>query len=503
MNIKDAKEQIKNAIVAYFTKDESGDYIVPIEKQRPVFLMGPPGIGKTAIMEQIASEMGIGLLSYSMTHHTRQSALGLPFIEHKNYKGIECNISEYTMSEIIAAVYEMMEETGVQEGILFLDEINCVSETLAPVMLQFLQYKVFGRHRVPDGWIVVTAGNPPEYNNSVREFDIVTWDRLKRVDIEPDFEIWKEYAYQRCVHPSIMTYLEIKKSDFYTIESTVDGKSFVTARGWDDLSQMIHLYEKNKIKVDQKLIEQYIQNPRIAKDFSVYYDLFLKYKSDYQIDKILSGKVNTEIKERAQKSKFDERLSLIGMLLDAVGEELKATVESGQIMKELTATLVEFKGLVTKADKTPSDNMANLIGKKRDLLDAGKKSGALSREAQYRLKQQIRILENEQGLLFGVSRGAEAFAIVKKDFEEQIKLLKKSTFESGKKLSCMFAFCEEVFPDGQEMLIIVTELTLNPHTSAYINKYGCEEYFKHNKDLLVYDRQKEIEAELASLKLDW
>ena len=54
MNIKDAKEQIKNAMVAYFTKDESGEYVVPIEKQRPVFLMGPPGIGKTAIMEQIA-----------------------------------------------------------------------------------------------------------------------------------------------------------------------------------------------------------------------------------------------------------------------------------------------------------------------------------------------------------------------------------------------------------------------------------------------------------------
>lgn len=502
MNIKDAKDQIKNAIVAYFTKDESGDYIVPIEKQRPVFLMGPPGIGKTAIMEQIASEMGVGLLSYSMTHHTRQSALGLPFIEHKNYKGLECDISEYTMSEIIAAVYEMMEETGVQEGILFLDEINCVSETLAPVMLQFLQYKVFGRHRVPDGWIVVTAGNPPEYNNSVREFDIVTWDRLKRVDIDPDFGVWKEYAYQRGVHPSIMTYLEIKKSDFYTVESTVDGKSFVTARGWDDLSQMIQLYEKNDIKVDQKLIEQYIQNPRIAKDFSVYYDLYLKYKSDYQIDQILTGKVSSDIKERAQKAKFDERLSLIGMLLDAVGEELKASVESGQIMKELTATLVEFKGLITKTDKMPSDNMADLISKKRDTLIAGKKSGALSRDAQYRLKQQIKILENEQGLLFGVSKGAEAFAIIKKDFDEQVKLLKKSTVEAGKKLSCMFNFCEEVFTDGQEMLIIVTELTLNPHTSTYINKYGCEEYFKHNKDLLVYDRQKEIEAELAALKLD-
>ena len=373
MNIKEAKEQIKNAMIAYFTKDESGDYIVPIEKQRPVFLIGPPGIGKTAIMEQIAAEMGVGLLSYSMTHHTRQSALGLPFIEHKNYKGMECDISEYTMSEIIAAIYEMMEETGIEEGILFLDEINCVSETLAPVMLQFLQYKVFGRYRVPDGWIVVTAGNPPGYNNSVREFDIVTWDRLKRVDVEPDYDVWKEYAYQKGVHPAIMTYLEIRKADFYTVESTVDGKTFVTARGWDDLSQMIQLYELNGIIVDQKLIEQYLQNPRIAKDFSVYYDLFLKYKSDYQVDKILSGKASDDIKKRATKAKFDERLSLIGMLLDAISEELRTAMDSGQIMKDLTSSLVEFKGLIADQKAVPSDQMAFLVEKKRTLLASGKK----------------------------------------------------------------------------------------------------------------------------------
>ena len=55
MNIKEAKEQIKNAITAYFTKDNFGNYIIPIEKQRPIFLMGAPGIGKTAIMEHDSS----------------------------------------------------------------------------------------------------------------------------------------------------------------------------------------------------------------------------------------------------------------------------------------------------------------------------------------------------------------------------------------------------------------------------------------------------------------
>ena len=502
MNIKNAKAQIKNAMTAYFTKDSAGDYIVPIEKQRPVFLMGPPGIGKTAIMEQIAAEMGVGLLSYSMTHHTRQSALGLPFIQHKNYRGIECDISEYTMSEIIAAVYDMMDDTGVEEGILFLDEINCVSETLAPVMLQFLQYKVFGRHRVPDGWIVVTAGNPPEYNNSVREFDIVTWDRLKRVDVEPDFEVWKEYAYQKGVHPAVITYLEIKKSDFYSVESTVDGKIFVTARGWDDLSQMIQLYEMNGIKVDNFLIEQYIQDPRIARDFAVYYDLFLKYRSDYQVDRILAGNASDEIRERAVKAKFDERLSLIGMLLDAVGEETRAAMDLAQIMKELTAALVEFKGMIRKPGKKPADHMAALTAKKRSALADGKKAGSLSRDAQSRLKQLIKILEAEQELLSGIDNGEKAFLMIKNDFNRRVGELTKTTEDAKRHLSNMLLFCESVFTAGQEMLIIVTELTINPITSGFINKYGCEEYFKHNKDLLVYDRQQEIAAELAALTLD-
>ena len=84
------------------------------------------------------------------------------------------------MSEIIASVYECMEQTGRREGILFIDEINCVSETLMPTMLQFLQNKTFGTHRVPEGWVIVAAGNPPEYNKSARNFDVVTLDRSRR-----------------------------------------------------------------------------------------------------------------------------------------------------------------------------------------------------------------------------------------------------------------------------------------------------------------------------------
>ena len=133
MNIKQAKQEIINTVQAYLTKDETGEYAIPVERQRPVLLIGPPGIGKTAIMEQVARECNINLVSYTITHHTRQSAIGLPFISKKNYDGNEMSVTEYTMSEIIASIYDQIEKSGIKEGILFLDEINCVSETLSPL----------------------------------------------------------------------------------------------------------------------------------------------------------------------------------------------------------------------------------------------------------------------------------------------------------------------------------------------------------------------------------
>ena len=85
MNIKRAKKEIQDSVTAYLKKDFYGEYMIPSIRQRPILLMGPPGIGKTQIMEQVARHCGIALVSYTITHHTRQSAVGLPFIREKTY----------------------------------------------------------------------------------------------------------------------------------------------------------------------------------------------------------------------------------------------------------------------------------------------------------------------------------------------------------------------------------------------------------------------------------
>ena len=318
MNILEAKNEIINTVHAYLLKDDNGEYAIPSIRQRPVLLIGPPGVGKTQIMEQIADECNIGLVSYTITHHTRQSAVGLPMISEDEYEGKTYSVTEYTMSEIIAGVYNCIKYEGKREGILFIDEINCVSETLVPMMLQFLQCKTFGNQKLPEGWIIVAAGNPHEYNRSVREFDMVTLDRVRKITVEADLAVWKRYAIERHIHGSIISYLDIRPKNFYHIASDVDGLSFVTARGWEDMSNLIYIYEKLGIDITYDTIHEFLQDIEISRDFTVYYDLYNKYKDDYRVSDILDGKADSSVYQRAMKAGFDEKMSLVNLLLDGI-----------------------------------------------------------------------------------------------------------------------------------------------------------------------------------------
>ena len=106
-----------------------------------------------------------------------------------------------------------------------------------------LQCKTFGNQAVPEGWVIVAAGNPPEYNKSVREFDLVTLDRV-RIDVEPKLSVWQDYARAHRLHPAVTAYLELRPQHFYKIENDVDGVQFVTARGWEDLSAFLQAADR-------------------------------------------------------------------------------------------------------------------------------------------------------------------------------------------------------------------------------------------------------------------
>ena len=499
MNIREAKQEIINTVRAYTQKDETGAYLIPPMKQRPILLIGPPGIGKTAIMEQAARECGINLVSYTITHHTRQSAIGLPYISKKNYGGREYQVTEYTMSEIIASVYDQIELSGISEGILFLDEINCVSETLAPTMLQFLQYKTFGSHKVPDGFIIVTAGNPPQYNRSVRDFDIVTLDRVRRINVEEDFQAWKEYAYQNGIHGSIMAYLEIRKENFYSIRTDVEERYFVTARGWEDLSGAITVYEKTGMPVTQGLVSEYLQDPGIASDFATYYELYNKYKNVYRIPDILDGHY-PEDTAAIKNSPFDEKLSLISLLIDSLNQEFRSYAEEAGVQKLLHARLGQLRGEL----KEGRDARTVLKEFRKDdaaRLKREEDAGLLGRDDLRIRKLYLAELEKleKETVLRATGDPKADFAIARDWFTAKEDLRQQQIAKTGEHLTNSFEFMSRTFGEGQEMVIFLSELTAGSFSLKFVTECGNEAYYKYNRLLLLRDRRDELREEILKL----
>ena len=448
MNIKRAKQEIKDAVQAYLMKDEYGEYQIPAIHQRPILLMGPPGIGKTQIMELISRDCEIGLVAYTITHHTRQSAIGLPFIQTKSYGGKEYSVTEYTMSEIIAAVYEKIEQSGMKEGILFIDEINCVSETLAPTMLQFLQCKTFGNQKVPEGWIIVAAGNPPEFNRSVREFDMVTYDRLRVINIDADLEVWREYAREREIHNAILSYLDIRPQNFYSVMADVDGLKFVTARGWEDMSSLMYVYEELGISINAGVVGEFLHNEDIAEDFAAYYDLYNKYRDDYGINNILAGYATSDIYRRMINADYDERLTVVNLLLDTLNKHFKYAAE-------------------LKAD---TDSWYKSIKEK---IKAGEDEGVIDKEKAEFSKQAEKLDSVEEQTLAKL--------------ENAFDFLEGSKQEISK---------EDIGKLDQEMLIFVTGLTTGKESSSFLLVNPCDRYKSYSAMYLKGGRRNQLLKEM-------
>ena len=498
MNIQDAKTEIKNTLRAYHLKDSDGNYRFPTIRQRPILLMGPPGIGKSAILQQVAEECGVGLVCYTLTHHTRQSAVGLPHIEKRRFDGEEMSVTEYTMSEIIGSIYAYMEKTGKREGILFLDEVNCVSETLAPTMLELLQNKTFGGHRIPKGWILVTAGNPPEYNRSVREFDVATLDRVRTISIEPEGEVWLQYAAEKNVHGAIRAYLSIRPDHFYMVEDQAEGKRFVTARGWEDLSELIKSYEILEIPVTQPVISEYLQNEAAAKDFTAYYQLYRKYREDYEIPALLNGELSRETQERkvkmAESAGFEERFTVIHLLTEFLSTGFADWNDHFTWLQALREALQRLKRNYGEGPGAMAAAMEKSLKVRLEANLLREEEAAIEKWVIYQLEVMDLQLKKEH------IRGAEAgFERLKELFSAYVDDVKDRADQAGDHLRQAFRFSEMCFGEGQELTLLMTNLSRDENAMALIGENGSEEFLRHSDTLMFKSREETLRKQCEDL----
>ena len=287
------------------------------------------------------------------------------------------------------------------------------------------------------------------------------------------------------------------------VENTVDGKFFVTARGWEDLSEILKSYEELQVEIGEELIGEFLQKEEIARDFAGYNRLYEKYKSDYQIQEILDGNVTSgQLKtccDMGKKASFEERFTVTEMLLEAVTERISVFQKTDEKTEKLYENLKFLK--IFLQEKNSVEAMEQFIASRRKALDAKICSELLTAEEAAREEEQIRILEEyflqlKELHISGVTEGIEQ--IVER-FGNVCRLRNEKLEETKKMLEHAFSFLEECFGEGQELLLFETGLTGDDRCSIFISQYGCSSYFKHCELLLYSKKENELRKECRDL----
>ena len=331
----------------------------------------------------------------------------------------------------------------------------------------------------------------------MREFDLVTLDRVRRIDVEPKLSVWQDYARAHRLHPAVTAYLELRPQHFYKIENDVDGVQFVTARGWEDLSAFLQAADKLNLPIDEGVIGQYLRHPEVARDFAAYWVLYRKYHQDYGVEDILQGKPFDTVVARAMDASFDERISLVSLLLAGLNTRFAAATATGAVTDACYQQLRSFKRTLTQQnDADPAALFAAQCENYRARLDTDKAAGALLPDEAAARTRTLALLEEWSRHLDSALDADDAFDTVRGAFNAQVRHREEAVSTAGDALECAFDFMEQAFEDGQEMVVFVNELALGPDSAPFLAENECERFEQYSEKLLLHGGEDELLAEL-------
>ena len=285
----------------------------------------------------------------------------------------------------------------------------------------------------------------------------------------------------------MISYLELRRKNFYRMENTVDGRIFATARGWEDLSRLIQVYETLDKEVDREVVYQYIQHPMIAKDFAAYLALYNKYKTDYAVEDLLQGKWTPITLSKIRNASLDEHLSIVGLLNGKLSQLFADCYFMDAYVTKLYGYMTEYR------DNLPEMTLESIYKKAENDFQTAKKSELLTKNEEKVFIRTVNFFENEISEKDTYEQTKIAFTAEADSLETQIEY-------TSQMLQNVFDFMEAAFGDSQEMVAFITELNANYYSLWFIRENGSDQYYRHNKGLLFDNRQKQILGQMEELE---
>lgn len=250
------------------------------------------------------------------------------------------------------------------------------------------------------------------------------------------------------------------------------------------------------------LVDQFLQDDSIAERFAQYYLLFTKYRSDYQISAILAGSAPDEISERARAARFDERLALARLILDALDAHTGAVVETEQVVRVVRDAIREEKPAILSGENAQDALEGTSCAlMQRAALD--EKAGAPAKKLRpYRLGATW--LSEFAGACGGerALSGETAFSVIERAYSARVREMKERSEACAREIECAFGFVEGTFGNGREMVAFTAEFAAREGTSQFTSRFGSDAYTEHGKDVLAASGQSDLEKRLQAIDLD-
>jgi hypothetical protein len=192
----------------------------------PVFLWGPPGIGKSSIVSQIAEEAGIGYIDLRLSLLDPTDLRGIPFFNAQK-------------NEAVWAPASFLPDGSVEKGILFLDELNTAAPMVQASAYQLILDRKIGEYTLPEGWSIIAAGNRESDRGVVFRMAAPLANRFVHLEMEPNVEDWRSWAIDAGVDPSIIGFISHRPDALFAFDAQNESRSFATPRSWAYVNEII------------------------------------------------------------------------------------------------------------------------------------------------------------------------------------------------------------------------------------------------------------------------
>jgi hypothetical protein len=198
--------------------------------KRPMFLWGPPGIGKSEVVADITRELGGFMIDLRLGQMDPTDIRGIPFFNREAGK-MDWAPPIDLPDEELASQYPLI--------VLFMDEMNSAAPAVQAAAYQLVLNRRIGKYRLPDNVVMVAAGNRESDKGVTYRMPTPLANRFVHVEMRADFAAWQEWAVQNQIHKDVVGYVTFAKQDLYDFDAKSSSRSFATPRSWTFVSELL------------------------------------------------------------------------------------------------------------------------------------------------------------------------------------------------------------------------------------------------------------------------